>query len=425
MKTMKNLNIIYVLLFNFIFLSSNAQESKPDTLTKAIEQLQSDVALLKNLKITGYIQTQVQFADSSGISSYAGGNFPANTDKRFQVRRGRLKFAYSSNTWSQFVVQFDITENGFKTKDAYAKFTDPFINYFTLTGGVFNRPWGYEIEYSSSLRESPERTRFNQTVFKDERDLEAMLTIQAPKTARFNFIKLDVGLFSGTAINPDFDKFKDLITRLNFTKSYCDEKLKLSADLSYYYGGFANQTVSLYKFWVDDNGVKRMDAKHVDQFSRAKRELFGADIQVLYDAPWGLTTLRGEYAKGQQAALQGDATSPMTSPGATGNAYVRQTAGYYIYFVQNIAQSRHSIVIKYDVYDPNTQISGNDIIAANGFTKADVKYNTLGLGYACRLDANTKLMIYRDLVANEKTALSGYTQDLKDNVWTIRLQYKF
>ncbi len=424
---MKKLNSIYVLLFcfSFIFLSSNAQESKSDTLAKAIEQLQSDVALLKNLKVTGYIQAQVQFADSSGISSYAGGNFPANIDKRFQVRRGRLKFAYSSNTWSQYVVQFDITENGFKTKDVYAKFTDPFINYFTVTGGVFNRPWGYEIEYSSSLRESPERTRFNQTVFKDERDLGAMLTIQAPKTSRFNFIKLDAGLFSGTAINPDFDKFKDLITRLNFTKSFFQERLKLSADVSYYYGGFANQTASLYKFWVDDNGVKRMDAKQVDQSSRAKRELFGADIQVSYDAPWGLTTLRGEYAKGQQAALQNDATSPMTSPGATGNAYIRQTAGYYIYFVQNIAKSRHSIVAKYDFYDPNTQVSGNDIIAANGFTKADIAYGTLGLGYACRLDANTKIVIYRDLVANETTAISGYTKDLKDNVWTIRLQYKF
>jgi len=130
MKKTNKLHLL-VLLLSFVFVTSYAQdEPKPDTLTKTIEQLQSDLSLLKNLKISGYIQFQGQFADSSGIASYAGGNFPAHTDKRFQVRRGRLKFAYSANAWSQFVAQFDITENGFKTKDAYANLPIPlFITY--------------------------------------------------------------------------------------------------------------------------------------------------------------------------------------------------------------------------------------------------------------------------------------------------------
>lgn len=421
---MKSL-INYCVLLVFFVSAANlkAQDEQQDSIAKAIEQLQSDMSLLKKLKISGYLQFQGQFADSSGVATFAGGNFPVNTDKRFQVRRGRLKLAYSSNPLNTYVVQFDITESGFKTKDVYAKLTDPFVNVFTFTGGVFNRPWGFEIEYSSSSRESPERARFNQTIYKDERDLGAMLTIQAPKTSRLNLLKLDLGVFTGNAINPEFDQFKDFYGRLNFAKSFADEAIKVSGDLSYNYGGFANQTSTMYKFWVDETGTKRMSPKTIGKFTRAKREMYGADLQVTMQNMLGLSTFRFEYAQGQQPALKSDATTIALRPAS--DAYIRQVNGYYVYFVQSLFQTRHSFVLKYDVFDPNTQVAGSDINAANGFTSADVKYSTFGLGYAFRFDSNTKIVLYKDWVTNEKTNLSGYTNDLKDNVVTLRLQYKF
>ena len=59
-------------------------------------------------------------------------------------------------------------------------------------------------------------------------------------------------------------------------------------------------------------------------------------------------------------------------------------------------------------------------------TAADIKYTTLGLGLAYRWDSNIKLTAYYDMVTNETSSnLSGYTQDLKDNVFTLRMQYKF
>ncbi len=452
---MKKAYLVLSMLASSLLATSIFAQEAPDTIPGTVEKIQSDLGLLKNLKVSGYFQFQSQFADSASIQSYAGGNFLPGVDKRFGVRRGRLKFAYSSNSWSQYVVQFDITESGFKTKDVYAKFTEPFLKSLTLTGGVFNRPWGYEIEYSSSLRESPERTRFNQTLFKDERDLGVMLTLQAPKTSRLNFVKLDVGLFSGTAINTDFDNYKDVIARLNVSKAFLGETLKVSGDLSYYNGGYANQSPKSYKY-DEIAGIKDMYSIVVDSLSRAKRELYGADLQITFESPIGLTTLRGEFSTGQQAASANDATSPLTLPtysekvtntanlttGAVTSSsvksypasYLRKTTGYYVYFVHSIG--RHSIVAKYDLYDPNTQIAGTDIVSSIGkdaggkdiaskFTKADVKYTTLGIGYAFRLDANTKISFYRDMVTNEKTLLKGYMNDLKDNVWTIRLQYKF
>jgi len=96
----KNLTIILIVviaIFATVF-KTKAQEKNPfDTLAQRVEQINSDLDFMKKLKFTGYIQTQFQVADSSGINSFAGGNFPTGVDKRFAVRRGRLKLTYDNN----------------------------------------------------------------------------------------------------------------------------------------------------------------------------------------------------------------------------------------------------------------------------------------------------------------------------------------
>ena len=106
------------------------------------------------------MQAQAQFADSMGIASFAGGNFNANTDKRFLVRRGRVKFTYD-NSLSQYVLQLDATKGGAVIKDAYVRFTEPYTKALHATIGVFDRPFGFEIGYSSGSRETPERGRMS------------------------------------------------------------------------------------------------------------------------------------------------------------------------------------------------------------------------------------------------------------------------
>ena len=78
-----------------------------DSTQSTIAKLYQDVESLKKLKITGYIQAQYQLADSAGIKSYAGGDFPSFDDKRFLIRRGRLKATWT-NTHSSFVFQLRI-----------------------------------------------------------------------------------------------------------------------------------------------------------------------------------------------------------------------------------------------------------------------------------------------------------------------------
>jgi hypothetical protein len=447
---MSNKPIIVLALAALFSMQVRAQDrSGADTLYPIIEQLNQDLSLYKKLKVSGYIQAQYQLADTAGIASYAGGNFPANTDQRFAVRRGRVKFAYGGSN-SQFVLQLDLTEKGLAAKDAYGVVTDPWTKAFSLTGGLFNRPFGNEIIYSSSQRESPERSRIYQTLFPGERDAGMMLTFQPPKTSRFNWFKLDAALFNGTGVASDFDSKKDFIGHLSINRTTKSEMFKYGLGLSYYNGGWRNGDKFYYSTIADaGTGVMAFLKDSTSEPEIAKREYLGADLQLSFESPLGMTTLRGEYLTGTQPGTFSSSVSPGTQPVektittaslTTGKvtstvpnspAVLRKFSGAVVYLTQNIGESKHQLVAKYDFYDPNTGVKGNEIDATgigSAFGKlgsTDIMYSTIGIGYIYKLDANVKFTLYYDMVKNESTKVSGYTSDLKDNVFTFRVQYKF
>ena len=83
-------------------------------------------------------------------------------------------------------------------------------------------------------------------------------------------------------------------------------------------------------------------------------------------------------------------------------------------------------MVKYDWYDPNIKVKEFEIGKPNtNLTIADIKFSTLRLGYAYHLNPQTKLILYYDIVTNEVTQLPGYLEDLKDNILTCRLQFRF
>jgi hypothetical protein len=178
-----------------------------------------------------------------------------------------------------------------------------------------------------------------------------------------------------------------------------------------------------------------IDSTDSNKGEYAKREYYGADAQFSLDWVIGVTTLRGEYLWGTQSGTGSSNISPtgriLPTPSGSNpsDTYIRPFSGGYVYFVQNILNSRHEIVVKYDFFDPNTDVKGTDIKSGNKFSGADVAYTTLGFGYNLRLYANLKLMAYYEIVKNEETALTtstvNYTKDIKDNVFTLRLQFKF
>lgn len=98
----------------------------------------------------------------------------------------------------------------------------------------------------------------------------------------------------------------------------------------------------------------------------------------------------------------------------------------HFYFLQNIINEKHQLILKYDWYDPNTKVKKSEIgKAGTNLTLADIKFSTIGIGYTYYFSPQAKIIFYVDLVTNETTNLAGYTTDQKDDVFTCRFQFRF
>ncbi|MDI6779293.1 MAG: porin [Bacteroidota bacterium] len=402
----------------------------------AFAQDTSDVAKkedIEEVKISGYIQAQFQSADTAGIISYAGGNFPANVKSRFQVRRGRVKFMYDQDI-TQYVLQIDITQSGVAIKDAYAMIKEPWLRIFSLTGGVFDRPFGFEISYSSSMRESPERSRLFQTLFPGERELGVKIEA-TPERDVLSYFNLKAGLFNGVLPNAnENDRNKDFIGRVGFLLPFREENLEIDGGFSLYAGKVTNTSKYFYEF-DNSSPVKKFkaDSSATNLGKSYSRNYYGFDMQLYYDLPIiGGLSIKGEFITGQQPATATyNSFYYPTSSDPKPSLYSRNFNGWYINYIQNIGLY-HQFILKYDVFDPNTDVKGSDIgIPGSNITTADIKYSTLGVGWVYHWDANVKFTLYYDIVKNEKVnhtatgALANFTRDLKENVLTMRMQYRF
>src|SRR5437868_4575888 len=102
-----SLFLSFAALFFISVTTASAQAVSTDTLNAHVNALSGQVNKMSKLKLTGYIQSQFQYADSSGVAApEAGGNFAPGVDKRFLIRRGRIKFTYNGAI-AQGVLMFD------------------------------------------------------------------------------------------------------------------------------------------------------------------------------------------------------------------------------------------------------------------------------------------------------------------------------
>ena len=354
------------------------------------------------------------------------------------LRRARIKIDYLLTQKDRlpqalFSFQIDATERGVVVRDMFLKLFEMKKDYLNLTMGLFARPFGYEVNLSSSFRETPERGRMSQILMPSERDLGLMVSYESLKIkSSLHHIKFDIGLFNGQGLagTTDFDSKKDIISRL-YVKPVSIGKWSLSGGLSYLQGGWRNATKFVYETKNDASGQPyfALDSSLSNQTNYATRRYRGADLQLKWKHAWGETEWRAEYWQGTQPGTSRTTVSPGSLPtenGLPAPTYMRKFNGAFLLFLQQVFNPRHQIMVKYDWYDPNTVVKGNQIGSTGAlFTPADVRFNTLGIGYSYQLNPATRLTIYKDIVRNESTKLSGYTGDVNDNVFTCRLHFRF
>ncbi len=190
-------------------------------------------------------------------------------------------------------------------------------------------------------------------------------------------------------------------------------------------GGILQNTKFVYKLDNRKTFVIDSSLNNIGKF--LPRKYYGADLQLKLKNDKGFTELRAEFITGTQTSFSNTTETPAALP--TDNLipfYIREFNGAYFYLLHNIINTKHQLGIKYDWYDPNRNVKENEIgTPGSNINEANIKYSTLGFGYIHYINDNLKFLFWYDKVVNEKTQIPGFTSDVKDNIFTGRLQFRF
>ena len=372
------MRFLLIILFILSFSSADAQ----------VFLQKADSGQSNRLEISGYFQPQLQVASAKGVKTYSGGDFKIHSNNRFMLRRSRIKLDFVHLNMKEkpsvrFIFQLDATERGVSIKDMYGKVFDNKLQLFSLTAGVFARPFGYEVNFSSSKRESPERGRMSQILMKSERDVGAMISLETEKEeSAFKNLLIEAGIFNGQGLiaDGDYDSHKDFITRIKLKPFSLSKKVSLSAGASYLNGGILQTTKYVYSI---KNGSKSFttDSSENNLGEIAPRKYYGADAQLKIKNNAGFTEFRGEFITGKQTSFANFSETPSRLAAADENLFTRNFRGGYFYFIQQFEKLKAELVVKYDWYDPNIAVKGKEIgNPGSNLAAGDITYSTLGFG---------------------------------------------
>ncbi len=483
-----------------LLLNAHAQESSDSTSTKKNKKFNKVSTFVKErLEFSAYVQFQWNYAvkkpDSIAINSASGGYFDRGIKNHFTLRRGRFAVKYNDK-YSEVKMQMDLNERGLFLNDFYGKLKDPWLDVFALTGGIFMRPFGYELGYASKLRDIPERSMVTQTLFPNQRDLGAMLTIKAPDSSKANGLAFHAAVYGGNSGKAE-SNYKDFVGQIRYDRDFGKKTIfHLGIGVSGLFGqvrhtydiGNSDPQGQKYIFdygLSDTTTTKAFVVDSAKTFATGRyggkvpRYYYNVDLELAVKWKLGKTSVNVEYTAGRQISKEANLVNPynFTSYSPTGlqlgvswsffnapntynpavikqidapaHTFIRHFNGGSITFEHEFTKPKFFVTFHYEWYDPNTKVKGVEIksIDKNGYptflSPADIKYQIFQAGIGYKLTKNIKLSIHYDRVKNEKTSIepvpfntdlinssfvypnSGWKEDVKDDILTMRLQIGF
>lgn len=235
---------------------------------------------------------------------------------------------------------------------------DAYVEYYpsdalTLRAGQFVKPFGFDIQHSSSARESPERGIFAGYFFPGQRDRGVMLTADLSNTAAWaNGVSVYAGLFNGNRFFDDNNS--ELNYNLRIRKAFPELPLAIGASLQR-----GTQILPPGMMGDDDE------------------DIFGFDVQYVV----GRLGIRAEYMRGNMpSTLLG--LEPEFTPGFTPGAKSWGAAAFFNY---NLSAA-DDVYWRWDKFE-NDPVSGRDIRAFNlGYLRAIGPNSRIGIDYQRKSD---------------------------------------
>lgn len=405
---------------------ADAIDGKLTGLEENYLETKATVASLAKLKIGGLVQARLVYQTDTNLIS---GAHPS-TQTQMLVRRGRMKATYTAGNGSEWVMQYDIKPSGLTPQDIYVKWSEPYLKLFTVQMGLQDIPFGYEIGYSSSTMEMLERSSFERgAMFKDEKDMGLILGM-APKVPGLDELSLKAAYLNGYGTKTVVEDPANFVGRLNLKKNLPDAGVGLALGGSFFTDMRKVRTGGTYYEVDGSTSPRKTDA--VDK--ELSTTVFGVDAQVTVDMSFvpflAGAKIMGELYTGTSVATSGNLERPVL---LTDTLYVRDVLGWHVTAVQNIGTDLQAVV-RYDVFDPNTNVSDDEVGASGTKTsKTDLAYGNWYFGLNYFLNGNTKLTLGYDLIANETSSRlassrkggSNLSEEVKDDVLTAQLQLAF
>jgi hypothetical protein len=388
-------------------------EGQVEGISEPFSAVQADVAALKKLKFSGYVQGRYEWHDDANygqmlVVNSALGNSTVNREtSRFFVRRARLKATYSG-TLSEFVLQADpsdsAADNHRMLRDAEASFVinneNPWFPSntpweFKLTMGQFKIPFGFEILQSSSDREFPERSIAENALFPGERDRGVRLVYT------LEWFKVMAALVNGNLTNDrhgvfDQSSWKDLVGRIGADFEW----------IAFGFSGYGGHSLRALAV-----GTAMMPLTTYERYRIVRA---GADAQFYYDVPnVGGLTLRGELYWGKDTQLSFSGIEPDAA-----KCKDAPKLGYYGALVQNIGDYA-GVAVRFEQWDPNTGPPDEcmDAMRRTPFEQDKVTGLTaVLLGY---ISGNLKVSVAYDFLWEQEA------RKRDNNFLTVQMQAKF
>jgi len=378
------------------------------------------------LSVSGYLQSQYQYNDSSQDQLTQSGQ-PLNQD-RFSIHRARVQLA-GEWQYAAMAVELDAnTNNGpqvdLRKAEASLQYRPRHLRppMIMATLGMFDVPFGYELVESPRTRWFMDRSVASQAWFPTEPDLGLRLA------GALEWFRWTIAVTNGYPAGASFglqdpSSSKDVVFRFGFDTTPVSD-LNVAGDVSALRGkGFHPGTPASKASiqWIDQSEsgiVQPYELVGIAGGAATPSYLFdhwavGANLRMHYRWWPGVLKIYGEVVLAQNL----DRGLYVADPVTTG--LEQREFGWYVAALQEVF--RYGMVgLRYEYYDPNANIFDKRAGLLLPFSEAITNISPL---VGVMLPDRARLLFQYDFDTNAYARTpQGVPTNLQNNSWTVRLQ---